>query len=301
RKRSVAIFGEYAGRMGGAAAGDRHKLLERWKNNDDFSKDWTIRAPMRSVNRFLVTNFPSYTTAIPDVVRARLFAQSLEKWVAAGKMPNLVLLQLPSDHTNGTSPGANTPSAMVADNDYALGQVVEMLSHSPFWKKMAIFVVEDDAQNGFDHVDGHRTVALAVSPYIRRGSLDSTFYSQPSILKTIELILGLPTMSMFDLIANDMRAAFTAVPDYTPYTAMLPEQSLTERNPPAAQLKGQARKDALASAKMRWDVPDAVPSRRLNEIVWRSTMGPDKPLPKVRTTLFAPGDAVPGVGDDDEE
>ena len=237
KNHGVAIFGEYAGRTPGSMA-ERHKLFERWKSGDDFSKEWNIRAPMRSVNRFLVTNYPAYSTAIPDVVRASLFKQNLNQWTAAGKMPNLVMLQLPSDHTAGTSPGANTPKAMVADNDLALGQVVEMLSHSPFWKSMAIFVVEDDAQNGYDHVDGHRTVALAISPYVRRGALDSTFYSQPSILKTIELILGLPTMSMFDLIANDMRASFTEKPDFTPYTAVEPEQSLTERNPPANRLKG---------------------------------------------------------------
>ncbi len=300
KHHTVAMFGEYAGRTSGVSMSDRHKLFERWKNGDDFSREWTTRAPMRSVNRFLATNYPGYATTIPDVVRASLFRQWLDKWVSAGTMPNLVLLQLPSDHTAGTTPGANTPSAMVADNDYALGQIVEALSHSPFWKKMVIFVVEDDAQNGFDHVDGHRTVALTISPYIKRGSLDSTFYSQPSILKTIELILGLPTMSLFDLIANDMRAAFTETPDFTPYTAVLPEQSLTERNPPARQLKGQARRDALASARMRWEVPDAVPSRRLNEIVWRNTMGLDRPLPKVKSTLFAPGDAVLGVDDDDD-
>lgn len=301
RKHSVAIFGEYAGRATGLTMQDRHDLLERWAKGEDFSKLWTAKAPMRSVNRYLIENYPGYSTAIPDVVRAQLFLQHFNKWVAGKKMPNLVLVQLPSNHTAGTTPGVSTPSAMVADNDYALGQMVEALSHSIFWKKMAIFVVEDDAQNGFDHVDGHRTTALAISPYIKRGSVDSTFYSHPSILKTIELILGLPTMSLFDLISNDMRASFTETPDFTPYTAVRPEQSLTERNPPAAQLKGQARRDALASAKMRWEIPDAVPSRLLNEIIWRNTMGLESPLPKLQTTLFAPGDAVLGLGGDDDE
>jgi DNA-binding beta-propeller fold protein YncE len=308
RHRTVAIFGEYAGREADDIRNDRnelvasrHKLMERWRAGDQFLHDWNTHAPMRSVNRFLVTNYPAYSLGIPDVVRARIFGQSLQKWISAGKMPNLVIMQLPSDHTNGTFPDANTPSAMVADNDYALGQIVDMLSHSPFWKKMAIFVVEDDAQNGFDHVDGHRTVALALSPYIRRESLDSTFYSHPSVLKTIELMLGLPTMSMFDLIANDMRASFTTTPDFTPYDAVMPEQSLDERNPPASQLKGEARRAALDSAKMNWKVPDAVPTRRLNAIIWHNTMGWNKPLPKVKTSLLAPGDAALGVGDDEDD
>jgi hypothetical protein len=212
-------------------------------------------------------------------------------------MPNLVLLQLPSNHTSGTNPGRNTPKAMVADNDLALGQIVESLSKSPFWKKMAIFVVEDDAQNGVDHVDGHRTVALAISPYTRRGHVDSTFYAQQSILKTIELILGLPTLSLFDLIANDMRASFTDTPDFTTYQAVEPKQSLFEMNPPLTSLKGQARRDAMASMKMRFDVPDAAPTETLNRIVWRQVKGNKVPYPHVKQSVFVP--MAVEVDDDD--
>lgn len=156
---------------------------------------------------------------------------------------------------------------MVADNDLALGQIVEALSKSRFWGKMAIFVVEDDAQNGVDHVDGHRTVALVISPYIRRGHVDSTFYAHQSILKTIELMLGLPTLSLFDLIANDMRASFTDTANSEPYTAVQPKQSLFETNPALNSLRGQARADAVASMRMRFDVPDAAPTEKLNRIV----------------------------------
>src|SRR4030095_14784762 len=121
-----------------------------------------------------------------------------------------VILQLPSDHTRGATPEQSSPQAHLADNDLALGQIVEGLTRTPLWPRMAIFIVEDDAQNGVDHVDGHRTVALAISPYVRRGSVDSTFYAHQSMVKTIELMLGLPTMSLFDLIATDMRASFTS-------------------------------------------------------------------------------------------
>src|SRR6202012_2352410 len=113
-----------------------------------------------------------------------------------------------------------------------------------------ILVVEDDAQNGLDHVDGHRTVALAISPYTKRGSVDSTFYSQVSMVKTIELILGVPPMSLFDLIANDMRASFQQTVDLTPYQAVEPAQSIYERNPEANALEGQAKADAIASSRM---------------------------------------------------
>jgi hypothetical protein len=236
----------------------------------------------------LARYFPGYSTTIPDVVRAQLFIADVKKWQAEGRMPNLVIVQLPSNHTRGTAPGSHTPKAMVADNDLALGQVVEALTGTPFWRKMAIFVVEDDAQDGVDHVDGHRTVALAISPYVRRGYVDSTFYAHPSMVKTIELILGLPTMSLFDLIANDMRASFTDEPDFGGYAAVEPRQSLFEINPPRQALRGAARRAARASMRMRFDVPDAAPSERLNRILWHAARGWDTPYPGVKRAVFAP-------------
>lgn len=292
-KKTVQVFGEFAPRVT-RAKGDptRAELFAQWQAGEAFAKHWETKSPIPPLDGLLVRNFPGYSTNIPDVVRARIFLAELKKWEAAGRMPNLVFLQLPSNHTNGTAPGANTPKAMCADNDLALGQIVEGLTHSPFWRKLAIFVVEDDAQNGVDHVDGHRTVALAISPYIRRGYVDSTMYAHPSIAKTIELILGLPTMSLFDLIANDLRASFHDQPDFTPYRAVVPAQSLDELNPPVADLKGRskakARKAALDSAKMRFDVPDAAPTERLNRIVWGQVRGWDVPYPGTKHGAFAP-------------
>jgi hypothetical protein len=203
-------------------------------------------------------------------------------------MPNLMLVQLPSNHTNGTDPAVSTPQAMVADNDYALGQIIEGLTKSKFWPKMAIFIVEDDAQNGVDHVDGHRTVALAVSPYTRRGQVDSTFYSTQSMVKTIELILGLPAMSLFDLIAEDMRAAFTSESTPTPYTAILPQISLFDENPAKQALRGEPRQAAIQSAKMHFEIPDAAPTERLNRILWHAVMGWNVPYPGAHHAVFAP-------------
>lgn len=288
RGKSVQVFGEYAGIMNGISARDRRSLLDSWKRGEDHSKKWNVTAPIAPLNKILARNYPSYTNGIPDVVRAQIFLTHLANWDREGKMPNFVLLQLPCDHTYGTSPGASTPKAMVADNDLALGQIVEGLSQSKFWPKMAIFVVEDDAQNGVDHVDGHRTVALAVSPYSKGGRVDSTFYSNQSMLKTIELILGLPTLSLFDLIAHDMRAGFTNQPDLATYTALTPQQDLFAVNPVAAALKGEARQAALASARFKWSEPDAAPSDRLNRILWHAVRGWNIPYPGTRQAAFAP-------------
>jgi len=300
RGKSVRIYGEYAGIMRNPTALDRPGLLKRWKNGDDLTTQWSVRAPIEPMNKILAAQYPTYTNAIPDVVRAQIFLKDVAAWERDGKMPNLTLVQLPSDHTYGTSPGTSTPKAMVADNDLALGQIVERLTKSKFWPKMAIFVVEDDAQNGVDHVDGHRTVALAISPYTRRGSIDSTFYSHQSMLKTIELILGLPTMSLFDLIAHDMRASFADTPDLAGYTAVTPAQDLFELNPPAQALRGEQKKAALASAKFKWDVPDAAPSARLNRILWHDTRGWRTPFPGTRNAVFAPMTIENEEEDEDE-
>ncbi len=288
-RKTVQVFGEFAPRVT-RAKGDasRAELFAQWRAGRTFDRVWQTKSPIPPLDGLLVRKFPGYSTNIPDVVRARIFGAELKQWEAAGRMPHLVFLQLPSNHTNGTSPGANTPKAMVADNDLALGQVVEALSHSSFWKTMAIFVVEDDAQNGVDHVDGHRTVALAISPYVRRNYVDSTFYAHPSLAKTIELILGLPTMSLFDLIANDLRASFRDEPDFTPYAALQPAQSLDELNPPAKALRGKAKQAAAASGRMRFDVPDAAPTEQLNRIVWHQVRGWDVPYPEIKRAVFAP-------------
>jgi YVTN family beta-propeller protein len=288
RGKSVKVYGEYAGRMEKPPATERLNLLERWRKGEDFSSVWNIRAPIEPLNKILAPQYPSYTNAIPDVVRAQIFLKDLIEYEKRNNLPNLTILQLPSDHTYGTRAGISTPSAMVADNDLAVGQIVEALSKSRFWSKMAIFIIEDDAQNGVDHVDGHRMPAFIASPYARRGHVDSTFYSHQSVLKTIELILGLPTMSIFDLIANDMRASFVDAPDLTPFEALKPEQDLFEVNPPISALRGKARAGAIASARMNWSVPDAVPTERLNRIIWGQLKGWDTPYPAPRRAVFSP-------------
>jgi YVTN family beta-propeller protein len=285
RGKTVKIYGEYAGRQAEPAS-QRIPNLRKWKEGGEFT--FNTAAPIAHMNAFVAKHYPAYSNAVPDVVRAQIFKKDLEQFEKDGKMPNLTILQLPCDHTYGTSPGASTPKAMVADNDLAVGLIVEALSKSKFWPKMAIYIVEDDAQNGVDHVDGHRTVALAISPYIRRGHVDSTFYSNQSMLKTMELQLGLPPLALFDLIANDMSAGFSDTADLKPYEHVVPQQDLFAVNPPASALKGAARKGARESAKMRWDVPDAVPTEKLNRILWHAIKGEATAYPKVRQAVFAP-------------
>jgi hypothetical protein len=189
---------------------------------------------------------------------------------AEGDMPRLQILRLPSDHTHGASPGAHTPTAYVGDNDLALGQIVEAVSHSKFWPQTAIFVVEDDAQNGPDHVDAHRTTAFVISPYTRHGAVDSTMYSTSSMLRTLELILGLKPMSQFDAAAMPMYNSFQATPDLRPYQALPANVDLEERN--SAHAWG-------GQIKMNFAREDAVDDLLLSEVVWRSVRGADSPMP----------------------
>jgi hypothetical protein len=214
--------------------------------------------------------YHGWDLAYPDVKRAQRFVTELKRMEAEGDMPRLQILRLPNDHTHGTTAGFPTPMAYVADNDLALGQIVEAVSHSKFWPRMAIFVVEDDAQNGPDHVDAHRTTAYVISPYTKRGAVDSTMYSTSSVLRTMELILGLKPMSQFDAAATPMFNSFEATPDLRPYQALPANVDLEERN--GARAWG-------GQLNMNFAREDAVDDLLLNEVVWRSVRGPDSPMP----------------------
>jgi YVTN family beta-propeller protein len=286
RHKTFADFGEYVGQLEEKNGTQRAILLDEFRRGGTFEGAFATKAPIARLNQYLVSDYPAYGLRVPDVVRARIFLRHLKTWENKDDMPNLVMIQLPSDHTEGTTPGFSTPKACLADNDLALGQIVEGISHSKFWKSTLILIVEDDAQDGLDHVDGHRTVALAVSPYIRRGVIDSSFYSQVSMVKTIELILGLPSMSLFDFIANDMRQSFQPLPDLTPYQAVEPQQSIYETNPDLNALDGQSKLDAIASARMDWHEPDDVPSEQLNQILWRNAMNTEFPSWKRHSVAF---------------
>jgi hypothetical protein len=303
--KAVTVFGEYAPSPSWDSASVRVSLLAQYRDSQPHNpaffrrlvaqRRYNTRSDIRSLDRVLVREYPGWTQTIPDVVKADVILEHLREWESKHAMPNLVLVILPSDHTEGTSPGWCTPKACVADNDLALGRIVEGLSHSSFWKSMAILAVEDDAQNGVDHIDGHRTVALVASPYARRGVIDPTFYSQPSMVKTIELMLGLPALSLFDLVATDMRASFIGseeAPNFAPYSAVVPRQSLFEVNEQVGSITGpraaERRRAALASARMNFRDPDAAPSELLNRILWHDARGWGVPYPDVKRSLFFP-------------
>ena len=233
----------------------------------------TVRPNLKSLEPHTHPHFPGFPLTAPDVWRAKLFVEELAKWEKKGTFPNLVYVFLPGDHTNGTRPGSPTPRAMVADNDLALGRVVEAVSRSKFWPKTCILVTEDDPQNGFDHVDGHRTVGMAISPYTRRGAVDSTCYNQTGMVKTIELMLGLPPMTQMDLAATPMRGCFRAAPDLTPYTAAKNVVPLDEMNKPLAKLSGRERYWAEKSVALAFEKEDEADEDTLNRILWHAVRG----------------------------
>ncbi|MCC6794951.1 MAG: bifunctional YncE family protein/alkaline phosphatase family protein [Candidatus Hydrogenedentes bacterium] len=188
------------------------------------------------------------------------------------RLPNLIVMALPEDHTRGTRPGEFTPKASVASNDYGLGMIVDRVSHSKYWPELALFTIQDDAQDGPDHVDARRTVGLVVSPYVKRGTIDSTLYTTSAMLRTIELLLGLQPMSQFDAAANPMYASLGDTPDLTPYTHVKPNIDLEEKNLATAW-------GAKESSEMDFTIYDRAPMFALNEILWKDAKGADSEMP----------------------
>ena len=226
---------------------------------------------------------PDFNLRFPDQIRAQIFFQHLDGWTrdrAAGHdtMPNFINLRLGNDHTAGTTPGGPTPKASVADNDLAVGRVVEAISHSPFWDDTAIFVLEDDAQNGADHVDAHRSISLAISKYAPHGAgqtpfVDSTFYSTVSTIRTMETLLGLPPMNNNDAFSSLMAPEFAGPGDQPPYTADTSNRDnklIYTANKPSAP-------GARESARMDFRHADRAPADQLNRILWQDAKGTTPP------------------------
>jgi YVTN family beta-propeller protein len=238
------------------------------------------RVSLKSLAPYTHPTYPYFPLTAPDAYRADLFIEEFHEFEKKGSLPNLLYMSLPCDHTDGTKPDFPTPRAMVADNDLALGRIVEAVSKSKFWPKTCIFVIEDDPQDGFDHVDGHRTVALVISPYTRRGFVDHTQYTQVGMVKTIELALGLPPMNQMDLAATPLRACFQAEPDLSAFKAVPNRIKLDEMNPPVQKLRGQQRFWAEKSLALDLDHADRADEDTLNRILWHSVKGYETPYPK---------------------
>jgi YVTN family beta-propeller protein len=225
---------------------------------------------------------PTYGMGIEkvrDTDRVAVFLNEFKNYEAnfdstdpAKRLPNYIVMSMPEDHTRGTTPGADTPQAMVANNDYAIGQLVDAVSHSRYWPSTAIFIIEDDAQDGADHVDGRRTVGLVISPYVKRGIVDSTLYSTSSMIRSMELLLGLPPMSQYDAAAMPLYNSFSATPEVTPFNVIKPLIDVNAKN---------TKKDygSKASSHMNFKEVDRAPMHALNEILWKSIKGPDSAMP----------------------
>jgi YVTN family beta-propeller protein len=224
------------------------------------------------LNAYLDHNYPGWGLSTTDRSRVQEWQREYANYEATDTLPSFQMLQLPDDHTVGTTAGAPTPKAMVADNDYALGKLVDTVSHSKDWKSTAIFVVEDDAQDGPDHVDAHRTVAQVISPYTQTGNVDSTLYSQVSVLHAIEQILGLAPLSQFDAAADPMLNSFTAKPNFAAYTIVTPQQNMDELNGASAPMAKQA-------GTWNFSKPDAAPQAGLNQSIWKSVRGATSTMP----------------------
>ncbi len=239
-----------------------------------------------SIANFTPTDYVGWNMDVPDVWRAMYIKNQIKKWEEKGEMPQLVLICLPNDHTSGTETGSPTPRAAVADNDLAFGQIVEAFSHSSFWKEMVIFAIEDDPQNGFDHVSGYRTTAYLAGPHVKRGAVIHTHYNTTSILRTIEQILGLPPMNQFDATATPMFDCFTDRPDFRPFIAVPNRIPLDELNPELKNISDHLlKKNAVVSARLNFKRIDACPETVLNRIIWYSVKGSGEPYPEWAVTL----------------
>jgi YVTN family beta-propeller protein len=230
----------------------------------------SIRDPVlaKVTNRF----FRGFDLAFSDVERVKIFQSELAEYEKTGQMPRLIVMRLGNDHTNGTAAGKTAPTSSFADNDYALGLLVEAVSKSKFWTSTAIFVLEDDAQNGPDHVDSHRSPAFVISAFVKRHMVDSTMYNTTSMLRTMEYLLGMRPMTQFDAAARPIVAPFQNEPLAEAYTAEKPRVPLDQKNPPNAA-------GAAESQKMNFAEADEIDDDELNEILWRAIRGTEPPAP----------------------
>jgi hypothetical protein len=235
--------------------------------------------------------FIGFPSIVSDQWRADVFNKDMDRFEAEGKMPNLSIMLLPNDHTSGTREGTPTPRATVADNDLALGRIVERISKSKFWSKTLILVIEDDSQLGVDHVDGHRTTALCISPYTRRGVTVSEQYNHTGFIRTMGLVLGLPALNRFDATATPLTKCFTSKADVRPYTAKKNRIPLDEFNPKVASLTGIAKQLAIACGKMDWEHVDRADGQIVTHAVWIATKpGKAFPLADFRPVADTDGD-----------
>jgi hypothetical protein len=285
-KKSIRNYGEFMmpnvrwneGKgSGGIGFLDCYKT---WRDKDDRIL-FGCEPAIESIRAFSPTETVGWDMNVPDQYRADYFIKELKDYEAKGEYPNLVIICLPNDHTSGTSPKNPTPRACMADNDLAFGRIVEALTQSKFWPKMAIFAIEDDPQAGWDHISGYRTTAFCISPYTRGRGLVSTQYNTTSMIRTMEQILGLPPMNQFDASAVPMFDCFGDTADLTPFVALPNNIVLDEMNPDPKAIQNEVlRNDAIVSSQLNFREIDKAPEDVLNQILWRAMKGTEIPYPR---------------------
>jgi YVTN family beta-propeller protein len=248
--------------------------VEHGRSAEDATSHGVVTASKPALAARTCPTYAGFDVKVTDQARAEVWIDELHKFERDGSMPALEILTLPNDHTAGATPRAPTPRAYMADNDWALGRMIDALSHSPFWRSTAVFVVEDDAQDGADHVDSHRAPFLVISPWTR-GGVVHRFTNTTDVIRTIEEILKLPSMSQFDAYGRPLRGIWRAVPDTTPYIAHVANIDLAEHNPDTGKV-------ARLSGTLDFRVADAADSHVLNRVLWETIKGPDVPYPVFR-------------------
>jgi YVTN family beta-propeller protein len=248
-----------------------------------------------SLDRWTIRDYPGFQLNISDQHRADVFLKHFTTGDFRGQhpLPALTMIRLPDDHTGGTDPNYPSSASEVSDNDLALGRIVQAISHSQYWNDTAIFVEEDDAQAGTDHVDGHRSTCFVISPYAKHGGfIDHTYYTQVNVVRTIEQILGLPPMNQLDLAASPMTSLFTNKPDPTPYDAVKPPGFTLAHNPPLSALSGLQLEWARAALAQDFMHTDAADANFLNHDIWYATKGFNVPYPG-DTRVLHPWEVLP--------
>jgi DNA-binding beta-propeller fold protein YncE len=298
---SVRIYGEFVNApLISPPPGTPISWRALWDDYISGANRFVIKADTNnvSVKPFLHPRYIGFPTTVSDQWRASEFLKDLQVFEETGDLPRLIVMLLPNDHTTGTAPGFPTPRAAVADNDLALGRIIEALTKSKFWRETLILVIEDDSQLGLDHVNGHRTIAFAVSPYTKRRSVDSTLYTHLSFVRTAALVLGLPAPHRLERAAVPLRASFTVDADYTPYIARRNRVALTELNPPLSQLSGEALDLARACERLDWSDVDRADAPTVARAVWKSVRSEEFPGDLEIAQSRPVGDAICGPDPD---
>jgi hypothetical protein len=238
-------------------------------------------------------SYPDFDLTIRDTVRFNIWRKEFDSLVAVNAVPQLNTVRMGNDHTEGLKKGSATPFAHAADNDLAVGMFIEHLSKSPIWKESAVFVIEDDAQNGPDHVDAHRTTAYVAGPFVKRGFVDHTMYSTSAMLRTMELILGLPPMSQYDAAATSMFNCFMPQANLQSFQSVAANINLNDKN------KANT-KTAMLSGQIDLSKEDKVPDMLFSMIIWKAVKGEDAVMPAPRRSAFVKLKEKKGDDDDDD-